>query len=76
MKYLKMKVNVDMVNEIVKKRYRNNKTWFAEELGLETSYVNQILNKKVRNDGPKFIKHFIKYCEKNNINPKEYIFLG
>lgn len=76
MKIVRTRLNVDAVNTLIEEKFRGNKTWFAEEIGVDYSYVHQVLNKKAIDYSPKIIKGFLKYCEKNNINPKPYIFLG
>lgn len=70
-----MKINIENINKLIKERFRNNKTWFAEEIGMNPKYVIQILNGNESDESPKLIKHLMEYCKNNNINYKEYIFL-
>ena len=33
-----MEINITAVNELIKNEFRNNKTWFAEVIGINNSY--------------------------------------
>lgn len=68
-----MEINIEKVKLLIKERFRNNKTWFAEEIGVNRSYLNQIICGKKTASSPKTIKGVISYCKKNNLNYKEYI---
>lgn len=70
-----MKVNIIAVNEFIKKNYRNNKTWFAEVIGINTSYLNQILNGKVSASSFKMCNAIVEYCRENNLDFNEFISL-
>ena len=76
MDLIRQRFDVDALNKLVNEKFRGNKSWFAEEIGVDTSYVNQVLNKKAIDHSPKMLKGFLKYCKKNNIDAKKYIFLG
>lgn len=76
MDIIRQRFDVDALNTLVAEKFRGNKTWFAETIGVDPSYVNQVLNKKAINHSPKMLKGFFSYCQKNNINPNKYIFLG
>lgn len=76
MDFVRMRINVEAVNKLVDDEYRGNKSWLAEEVGVDKSYLNQILNKKVTNHSPKAIKGLLKVCERKKLDPKKYIFLG
>lgn len=76
MDIIRQRFDVDALNILVKEKFRGNKTWFAETLGVDPSYVNQVLHKKAINHSPKMMKGFLEYCKNNNVNPKKYIFLG
>lgn len=76
MEVVRTRINVDEVNRLIEEKFRGNKTWFAEEIGVDASYVNQVLNKKAIDHSPKILNGFMKYCEHNNIDIKPYIFLG
>lgn len=70
-----MRVNISNLNKLIKERFRGNQTFFAETADIDRSYLNQILNNKVDNNSSKICNAIIRYCEKNNLNYKEYIFL-
>lgn len=70
-----MKVNIANLNKLIEEKYRGNKTFFAEIAEIDRSYLNQMLNNKVSNNSPKICNAIIRYCEKNNLNYKDYIFL-
>lgn len=76
MDLIRQRFDVDALNNLVNENFRGNKSWFAEEIGVDTSYVNQVLNKKAIDHSPKMLKGFIRYCKNNNIDAKKYIFLG
>lgn len=71
-----MEINTKAVNDLIEEKYRGNKTWFAEELDVDRSYLSMILNgKKKKKDSKKIIDHLIIYCQKNHLDYKNYIFL-
>lgn len=70
-----MKVNISKLSDFIDKRYRGNLTFFAKEAEIERSYFNQMMNGKVNNKSPKICNQIIRYCEKNNLDYKEFIFL-
>lgn len=76
MRFVRMRINVDAVNELIKENFRNNKKWFSEEIGVDYSYLNQVLNHKSIDHSPKIINGIMKYCEKHKLDSKKYIFLG
>ena len=76
MNVVRTRINIDEVNRLIEEKFRGNKTWFAQEIGVDASYVNQVLNKKAIDHSPKILNGFMKYCEDNNIDVKPYIFLG
>lgn len=75
MKEAKVRINVDNVNELIKERFRNNKSWFAEEIGVNSSYLIQVLNKKEIDHSPKIINGIVDFCKRNKLNSNQYIFL-
>ena len=70
-----MRVNIPNLNKLIKEKFRGNRTFFAETIEINRSYLNQILNNKIENNSSKICNAIIKYCEKNNLDYKEYIFL-
>ena len=41
-----METNIAALQELIKNDFRGNKSWFAEEIGIDRSYLNEILNKR------------------------------
>ena len=69
-----MELNLEAIKEHIKQKYRNNYTWFAEAIEVDESYFNQIINEKKPSNSNKVCNAIIIYCEKNNLNYKDYIF--
>lgn len=68
-----MEINITAVNELIKNKFRNNKTWFAEVIGINNSYLNRILNGKAKTSGFKVCNTIINYCKKNNLDYTKYV---
>lgn len=69
-----MVINIEAVNDLIKTNFRNNKSFFADEIGVDRGYLSTILNGNGKEDSPKVCNGIIKYCKKNNIDYKKYIF--
>jgi hypothetical protein len=72
---MKMRINVEAVLQLIQEKFRNNKTWFAETIGLSDAYLNGILNNNKPADSKKACACIIQYCEQNSLDYKQYIFL-
>lgn len=70
-----MRLNIEKIKELIKKKYRNNIAFFADEIGAERSYFTRILGGKVKSDSALICNKIIVYCEKENLDYKDYIFL-
>lgn len=70
-----MKVNISNLRNFIKKKYRGNNSFFADEAQISRSYLSQLLNGSISNNSPKICNAIIRYCEKNNIDYKEFISL-
>lgn len=68
-----MKINVLAVKELIKDKFRNNQTWFAEEIKIDAHYLNQILLGNKKATSPKACRGVIDYCKKNNLNINDFI---
>ncbi|MBP3464085.1 MAG: hypothetical protein J6K45_06370 [Clostridia bacterium] len=68
-----MEVDINAVNELIQEEYRGNQTWFSEEIGINVSYFNEILNGKKSPKSNKLCTAMIKFCEKTKRNYKKYI---
>lgn len=70
-----MEVNIQKLEELIRQKFDNNKTKFAETIGISREYVSKLLNGKKDNDSAKICNAIILYCETNNLDYKDYIFL-
>lgn len=70
-----MKINAQKIEELIENKFRGNLSFFAETIGIDRSYLYQILNKRKNENSPKTCNAIIKYCKKNNLNCEDYIFL-
>jgi hypothetical protein len=68
-----MKVNIEGLKKLIKERFRGNQTWFAEEIGVDSTYLSSILNETKKAESPKVCNAVITYCEKNNLNYRDYV---
>lgn len=70
-----LKLNIEAVLELIKKNFRNNKTFFAETIGVDPSYLSSVLNSKAIDHSPKICNGVMKYCQENNLDYRKYIIL-
>lgn len=70
-----MKVNIESLQKLIEEKFDNNKTKFAETIGISREYISKVLNEKENNDSAKLCNAIILFCESNNLNYKDYIFL-
>lgn len=70
-----MEVNIIKLEELLNNKFFGNKSLMAKVMGIETSHINKVINKKGKGAGAKFCGAIMKYCEENNLNYKEFIFL-
>ncbi len=71
-----MKINKKMLSLLIEEKFDNNKTKFAETIGISREYLTNILNEKKDNDSAKLCNAVLSFCECNNLNYKDYIFLS
>ena len=69
-----MEVNIEKIKELIKLRFRGNQTFFAETIGIDRHYLNQILLKKQKASSPKLCNAIIGYCITNKLKKEDYIF--
>ena len=53
----------------------NPSDFMAKIMGIETSHINKVFNKKGKGAGAKFCGAVMKYCEENDLNYKDFIIL-
>ena len=70
-----MKINIRNIETLIQDKFNNNKTKFAETVGISREYISKLLNEKDGIDSAKICNAIILYCENNNLNYKDYIFL-
>ncbi len=68
-----MKINIVAVMELIKDKFRNNQTWFAEEIGIDPHYFNQIMLGNKKTSSPKACRGVIDYCKRNNLPINQFI---
>ena len=68
-----MEANIETINSLIQEEYRGNQSWFASDIGINVSYLNEILNRRKSSKSNKLCLALIKYCEKKKKNFKEYI---
>lgn len=71
-----MEVNIEKIKQLVNEKFRGNQTFFAETIGVDRHYLNQILLGKQKASSPKLIRAIIKYCLNNKLKKEEYIFFN
>lgn len=69
-----MEVNIEKIKELINERFRGNQTFFAETIGFDRHYLNQILLKKQKATSPKLCRAIINYCIVNKLKKEKYIF--
>ncbi len=69
------KLNIEAILELIKQNFRNNKSFFAETIGVDPSYLSSVLNNKAINHSPKICNGVMKYCKDNNLDYTKYIIL-
>ena len=70
-----MEINMGAVNTLLREKFDNNQSKMAKELEISRYQLNMILNHNGKNAGKKVLGAIIKYCDKNNYNFRDYIFL-
>lgn len=70
-----MEINIEKLKMLLKEKFYNNKSLMAKVLGIETSHVIKVFKNNGKGAGAKFCGAVINYCNENNLDYKEYIFL-
>lgn len=70
-----MEIKIEALLELLKQRFNNNQSVFAQTLGLERTHVNKVLKNNGKGAGAIFCGALIKYCKENELNYEDYIFL-
>ncbi|NPV27090.1 MAG: hypothetical protein HPY81_06500 [Firmicutes bacterium] len=72
---MKMKVNVDALRELIKQKFNQSVPQAAEAFGIDYSYLFRVLSGE-KDGGPKLFGGLFNYCNNNNLNFNDYIFLN
>ena len=70
-----MEINMGAFNTLLRERFNNNQSEMAKALNISRYQLNMIINHNGKNAGKKIIGAIIKYCDSNNYNFRDYIFL-
>ncbi len=70
-----MKINIEYLKKYIKEKFHDNQTYFANEIKVDKSYLNQLINGKKSNSSAVFVNRIIEYCKKNNLNENDFIIL-
>lgn len=70
-----MRVNIEALEKLLKEKFNGNQTAFAEAMGIERTHVNKVFKNRGKGAGAMFCGAIIKFCEINNLDYNEYIFL-
>lgn len=70
-----MEINIAAIKQLLEEMFNNNKTKFAETIGISREYVSQLLNGKNDGDSAKVCNAVILFCESNGLDYRKYIIL-
>lgn len=62
-------------NILLREKFNGNQSKMAKELKISRYQLNMIFKNNGKNAGKKIMGAIMKYCEENNYNYKDYIFL-
>lgn len=68
-----MEINIEELGKLLKERFNNNQTTFAQEMGIDRTHVNKVFKNKGKGAGALFCGAIIKYCNDNNLDYRNYI---
>jgi hypothetical protein len=68
-----MKLNTKELNKLIDNNFDGNIAKFARNIGLNRSTTFKAIHNK--SAGSKFAGHLIAFCDKNQLDFREYIFL-
>lgn len=70
-----MEINMGAFITLLREKFDNNQAQMAKTLGISRYQLNMIVKHKGKNAGKKVIGALIKYCDDNNYDFRDYIFL-
>lgn len=70
-----MEVNMGAFNTLLREKFNNNQAEMARMLGISKYQLNMIINSNGKKAGKKVMGAIIKFCDTNQYNFRDYIFL-
>ena len=70
-----MNLNLRAFLQLLKEDFDNNQARMAKELGINRTHINRIITTKGKCAGAIVCGAIIKYCDKNKLDFRDYIFL-
>lgn len=70
-----MEINMGAFNILLREKFKSNQAEMARTLGINRHQLNTILNNNGKSAGKKVIAAIIKFCDTNNYDFRDYIFL-
>lgn len=70
-----MEINIGALKTLLREKFNNNQAEMAKTLAINRHQLNMIINHNGKNAGKKIIGAIIKYCDSNNYDFRDYIFL-
>lgn len=70
-----MRVNIIALYKLLKDKFNDNQSEMARAFKIERTHLNKIFNTSGKGAGATVCGAIIKYCNENNLNYKDYIFL-
>ena len=70
-----MEINMGAINTLLREKFQGNQAKMAREIGVSRYQFNMVIKHNGKNAGKKFLGALIKYCDNNNYNFRDYIFL-
>ncbi len=71
-----MEINIKALKKLLEDKFQGNQTLFAEATGLERTHVNKVFKNNGKGAGAIFCGAIIKYCNENQLDYQNYIFLN
>lgn len=70
-----MKLNSKAIKKLLKEKFDNNITLFAKEINVDRTHLSRVIRSNGNGAGAVVCGGVIRYCNKNNLDYKDYIFL-
>lgn len=71
-----MEINIEELIYLLKDRFENNQAKMARILGINRHQLNMVIKNNGKCAGKKIIGAIINYCDANELDFHNYIFLG